>query len=155
MKIKFLWIGRSKDANFCDLIDLYSKRLRHYCTHEIHECKETKGRLESDDLKRREAEVLLRQVDPQDHLVLLDERGKQYTSVELSDFFQAQMNQARPRLVFAIGGAFGVDASVTKRADFVWSLSKLTLTHDMARVFLMEQTYRAFTILRGERYHNE
>ncbi|WP_417744882.1 23S rRNA (pseudouridine(1915)-N(3))-methyltransferase RlmH [Rosistilla oblonga] len=156
MKIKLVWIGRSKDKNFADLIDQYRKRLSHYCSLEIAELKELKpGRLSAAELMKKEAELLLRQVADQDLMVLMDERGRQWTSMELSQWLQAKMNIATPRMTLVIGGAWGVDAKVSQRADRIWSLSKLTLTHDMARVFLIEQIYRGFTILRGEKYHNE
>ncbi|QDV69685.1 Ribosomal RNA large subunit methyltransferase H [Rosistilla carotiformis] len=156
MKIKLVWIGRSKDKNFADLIDQYRKRLSHYCALEISELKELKaGRLSAGELMKKEADLLLRQVADQDLMVLMDERGRQLSSVELSEWIQAKMNIATPRMTLVIGGAWGVDPKVNERADWIWSLSKLTLTHDMARVFLIEQIYRAFTILRGEKYHNE
>lgn len=156
MKVKLVWIGRSKDRSFADLVDQYRKRLGHYCSLEIAELKELKaGRLSPGELMKKEAELLLGQVADQDLMVLLDERGRQVTSVELSQWLQAKMNIATPRVTLLIGGAWGVAPNVRQRADWVWSLSKLTLTHDMARVFLIEQIYRGFTILRGEKYHNE
>ena len=156
LKTKLLWIGRSKDRRFIDLIAEYRKRLAHYCAIEIEELREVKsGRRSADELKKLEGDELLRHLDDRDFVVLLDERGSQHTSMGLSRFLQTRMNAATPRSVFVIGGAFGVSEAVTHRADFIWSLSELTLTHDMSRIVLIEQIYRAHTILRGEKYHNE
>ena len=111
--------------------------------------------MSASEAMKREADVFMKHVQATDWLVLLDERGVQHTSVELSQMLQTKMNAALPRLVFLIGGAWGIDPTVRQRANAVWSLSKLTFTHDMARIVAIEQIYRALTILRGEKYHNE
>lgn len=156
MLITFLWLGKSKYSSYEQLVDLYSTRNKHYTRHEIISIKEPKGKFTNpEDLKQKEAELLLSKINTADYVVLLDERGKQLSSIELSEFLQKRMNVSCPRLVLIIGGAYGVHTTVMERADFIWSLSKLTLTHDMARVLLIEQVYRAYTILKGEKYHNE
>lgn len=138
-----------------ELVADYHGRLGHYCSISIEQAREVKfGRRGPEELKKLESDVLLSHVEDRDFLVLLDESGKQRTSVEMSEFLQQRMNGATSRIVFLIGGAFGVAESVRQRADFIWSLSKLTLTHDMARLVLIEQIYRSHTILRGEKYHN-
>lgn len=156
MKHKLLWIGKSsKQKSYDDLTQMYLDRLKHYARTEVINIKEQKpGKITVDQLKEQEAQAILSKVEPNDFLILLDERGKQFTSVGLSQYMQRLMNKSIPSVTFAIGGAYGVDTSVLQRADYIWSLSELTLTHDMARVLMIEQIYRAHTILRGEKYHN-
>ena len=156
MKIQFIWIGKSKDKEFTTLIDKYYKRLKHYTPAEIKTLKEVKNKGRNiDELKKQEAQLILNQIKSNDFLVLLDERGKQKTSIELSEWIQHKLNISISRLVFVIGGAYGAHELLKERADHTLSLSHLTLTHDMARIFIIEQVYRAFTILRGEQYHNQ
>jgi 23S rRNA (pseudouridine1915-N3)-methyltransferase len=106
------------------------------------------------ELKKSEAALLLQQLQKDDYLVLLDERGKQLSSPELAGFIQQRANESHKRLVFLIGGAFGVDEAIVKRADYTWSLSKLVFPHMLVRLILAEQLYRACTILRNEKYHH-
>ncbi len=104
---------------------------------------------------KEESEKILGACSEKDFVVLLDERGKELSSIELSQFVEKRLNEATQRLVFIIGGAYGVDESVQSRANFTWSLSKLIFPHELVRVILAEQIYRAFSILRGEKYHHE
>ncbi len=154
MKITFLWIGASKYQEYQKLIDLFKKRLKHYCKFEVICLKEIKHNKTSIELKKKEGNLFLSHVAPKDHLILLDETGKMVTSRELAKKVQQHMNQSQS-IVFLIGGAYGVSQELFDRADTVLSLSKMTLTHDMARLLLVEQVYRALTILRGEKYHND
>lgn len=155
MKLKLLWIGRAKHAACDELIQQYGKRLKHYCDYEIVELKDVKQtQLPPVQIKQKQAELILRHIGQQDFVVLLDERGKQRSSQQLADDLQQKMNQGLAQMVLVIGGAWGVDNAIRDRASFIWSLSQLTFTHDMARVLLVEQLYRAMTILRGEKYHN-
>jgi 23S rRNA (pseudouridine1915-N3)-methyltransferase len=106
------------------------------------------------DLKKKEGETILEWLKKEDYLVLLDERGKSLTSPELAEFLQTRANESTKTIVFLIGGAFGVDESVVKRANAKWSLSKLVFPHQLVRLILAEQLYRACTILRNEKYHH-
>ena len=135
-------------------VDTYRERLSHYCSIEVTQLKDQKGSSDPKLLMKREAEKFLAAIERQDYVVLLDEGGRQMSSIGVSELLQSHQNRSTPRLVFAVGGAYGFDESMRQRADFIWSLSQLTLTHDMARVLVMEQIYRGFTILRGEKYHN-
>ncbi len=106
------------------------------------------------DLKKKEGEVIMNWLQPDDYLVLLDERGRQFTSEGLAQFIQSRANESVKKLVFLIGGAYGVDEAVLKRANFKWSLSQLVFPHQLVRLILAEQLYRACTILRNEKYHH-
>lgn len=155
MKVKVIWIGKSKDKEFIALIEKYVKRLKHYTTIEIQVLKDVKTKSKNkEDIKQAESKELLSKISNSDYVVLLDERGKHLTSVQLANWIQHKQNISINQLVFIITGAFGAHADLKNRADFIFSLSHLTLTHDMARVFLLEQIYRGYTILRGEKYHN-
>ena len=152
MKISLLWIGKTKDGRLRALIDEYIKRLGHY------------GRISSTELgditrhsgdkKEKEAELLLSRVEGADYVVLLDEKGKKLNSKELAVFLEKQMISSVKRVIFIIAGAEGSAKALKERANLILSLSPLTFTHDMARLILAEQLYRAFTIIRGEKYHN-
>ena len=106
------------------------------------------------DLKKKEGEVILDWLRKDDFLIVLDERGKQMSSEGLANFIQARANESTKQLVFLIGGAYGIDESVLKRADYTWSLSPLVFPHQLVRLILAEQIYRACTILRNEKYHH-
>ena len=106
------------------------------------------------DLRRKEADTILDWLDKDDYLVLLDEKGKSLSSEGLATFLQTRANESTKKIVFLIGGAFGVDEKVKKRAQFVWSLSSLVFPHQLVRLILAEQLYRAATIIRNEKYHH-
>ncbi|MEL6123667.1 MAG: 23S rRNA (pseudouridine(1915)-N(3))-methyltransferase RlmH [Bacteroidota bacterium] len=151
-----IWIGKSKQKAYQHLIDLYLKRLQHYAKVSIAELTELKQHgMPRDQFMAKEADLILSKIRTGDHIVLLDERGDQKTSVQLSSWLQQLMNRSTQRLVLIIGGAYGVHETLKIRSKETLSLSKMTLTHDMARVFILEQLYRAWTIIRGEKYHNE
>ena len=107
------------------------------------------------DLKKKESEIIMEWLDKNDYLVALDERGKQMNSEWLASFLQTRANESVKNLVFLIGGAFGLDDAVLKRANFTWSLSQLTFPHQLVRLMLAEQVYRACTIIRNEKYHHK
>ena len=153
MKITFLWIGKAKQKEFQKLENLYSQRLKHYCKYVIRELKEVKSK-STHDLKNQEGKLFLENVKTSDHLILLDESGQQKQSRKLAQELQNYMNLSQ-NIVFLIGGAHGVSQEVFDRSNSILSLSEMTLTHDMARILLLEQVYRAHTILRGEKYHND
>lgn len=106
------------------------------------------------DLKKKEGETILEWLQTGDYLVVLDERGKQLTSEGLAQFIQTRANESTKKLVFLIGGAFGIDQAVLKRANYTWSLSGLVFPHQLVRLILAEQVYRACTIIRNEKYHH-
>jgi 23S rRNA (pseudouridine1915-N3)-methyltransferase len=138
-------VGKDRSGLFAPAVDEYAGRLRHYAKLELVELPQ--GRTRTD-----EARAILGKVKPSERLVALDERGRELTSVELAHLLQEAQLHAQP-LCFVVGGDEGLDPEVTGRASLILSLSKLTLPHRLARVVLMEQLYRGFTILKGEPYH--
>jgi 23S rRNA (pseudouridine1915-N3)-methyltransferase len=156
MKIRLIWIGKSKEKNYANLTNEFANRLSHYCKYEIIELKDSKKRYNSiEEQKDEEAHTFLQVLSPNDYVILLDENGKSYTSEDFSTYLQHHLNHTSQDICLLIGGAFGFGSAILKRADAKIALSKMTFTHDMARVILLEQLYRAFTILRGEKYHNK
>ena len=156
MKITLLVVGRTVDSNITAGIADYVKRLSHFTQFEtevIPELKNTKA-LTPDQQKQAEGELILRAVGASAELILLDEHGKEYRSVEFAQVMQKKMSSGRD-LVLAIGGPYGFSQAVYERANGKISLSQMTFSHQMVRLFLIEQVYRAMTILRGEPYHHE
>jgi len=153
VKLVVAAFGRLRSRELAAIAGDYLKRLGRYGPAEALELRDERG--EDPASRRKEAERLEAALRPGDHLVLLDERGKQLSSPELAALI-AERSRAggAGRLVFAVGGPFGVDESVRRRANQVLSLSRMTLPHELARVVLLEQLYRAWTILRGEKYHH-
>ncbi len=157
MKIKILAVGKTDDKNLQVLVDTYVKRLAHYVKFELEiipDLKKMKSRTEAEQ-KTLEGEALLKKLEPGDQLVLLDEKGRQYRSMEFASQIQKKMNSGVRRMVLVIGGPYGFSDAVYARADELLSLSKMTFSHQMIRLFVVEQVYRAFTILRNEPYHHE
>ncbi len=157
MKITLLAIGKTDQDYLKEGIAIYLQRLKHYISFRIQEIpalKKTSG-LSARVVKEKEALLLLKQLDKADCIVLLDEKGKQLSSEEFSVFLQKKMNAGVRELVFVIGGAWGFDDTIYAKATHKLSLSRMTFSHQMVRLFFTEQLYRAFTILRGESYHNE
>jgi 23S rRNA (pseudouridine1915-N3)-methyltransferase len=156
MKIVLIQVGGTVDKYLEKGIAGYSSRLKHYTNFETIEIKDVKnaGRLAKDELRKKEAAEILKRIEPSDFLVLLDEAGKKLTSEKFASFIQAKMNHSTKRLIFLIGGAFGFDEQLYKRANYQLSLSDMTFSHRMIRLLFTEQLYRAFTILRGEPYHH-
>lgn len=157
MKIKLLAIGKTDDKNLQQLIDVYQKRLQHYVKFELDLIPDLKNAKNLSELqqKEKEGELLLAKIQNTDNLVLLDDKGKQFTSVEFSDYLQKKMNAATKQLVLVIGGPYGFSEAVYQRATGKLSLSKMTFSHQMIRLFVVEQLYRGFTILKNEPYHHE
>ncbi len=157
MKIQLWSVGKQHEAYIKPAIDEFSKRLNKYFTTEwvIVPAPKTAGMLSQMDLKKQEAATIMDWLGKEDFLILLDEKGKQLSSVELAQFIQYRANESHKRLVFLIGGAFGIDDSVLKRANYTWSLSKLVFPHMLVRLILAEQLYRACSILKNEKYHHE
>lgn len=157
MQIKLIAIGKTDNKAIQELINEYSNRLGHYIRFELEvipDLKHTKSLSEAVQ-KEKEGELILKKLLPSDDLLLLDERGKSYTSLEFSDFLQKKMNSGLRQLVLVIGGPYGFSEEVYARANGKISLSKMTFSHQMIRPFLIEQVYRAMTILRNEPYHHE
>lgn len=156
MKIQFWSVGKSHEAYVKEGVEDFTKRISRYYPVEwvIIPVPKNAGMLSEMDLKKKEAETLLNWLQPEDHLIALDERGKSLSSTALAQYLQQRANESQKRLVFLIGGAYGIDDSVLKRAQFKWSLSDLTFPHQLVRLILAEQVYRACTILRNEKYHH-
>lgn len=157
MKITLLTVGKTEDKYLVEGIEKYVKRLKHYVKFEIKDLPELKNtkNLSEEQQKTKEAELLLKNFSNTDFVVLLDEKGSSYTSVQFADFLNKKMISATQHIIFVIGGPYGFDQSVYQRANDKISLSKMTFSHQMVRLFFTEQIYRAFTILRGEPYHHE
>lgn len=156
MHIQFWSVGKNHEPYVEAGINEFTKRIANYFTvsWKIVPVPKNAGLLTEADLKKKEAEIILKMLDAQDYLVLLDEKGKSLSSVQLATFLQSRANESTKQVIFLIGGAFGVDASVVKRANYTWSLSLLTFPHQMVRLLLAEQIYRACSILRNEKYHH-
>ncbi|MES2003465.1 MAG: 23S rRNA (pseudouridine(1915)-N(3))-methyltransferase RlmH [Bacteroidota bacterium] len=156
MKIQFWSVGKPHEAYARPGIEEFTKRLNNYFSTDWHIIAPPKNaaNLSETELKKAEALLILSQLQKDDYLLLLDERGKMFSSPELAKWMQQRANESTKRIVCLIGGAFGVDETVMKRADQTWSLSKLVFPHMLVRLILAEQVYRACTILRNEKYHH-
>lgn len=157
MNIELLSIGKTKTDFVKKGIEEYQKRLQRYVPFAFQEIPDVKntGKLSVEEQKEAEGQLLLSRIQSSDYVVLLDERGRQYTSVEFSEKLQKTMSSGRKKLLFVIGGPYGFSKKVYERADEMLSLSKMTFNHEMVRLFIIEQLYRAMTILRGEPYHHQ
>lgn len=155
MKILLLAIGKQHDSALADAINGYTLRLQHYCQPSWRLLSAAKGKTTSDVARRLESDAIRAEIAPNDYVILLDERGRQFSSPELAQLLEVRQQQTARRVVFVIGGAYGVDDGLRKRADIVWSLSRLVFPHQLVRLILSEQLYRAFTITKGEPYHHQ
>jgi len=154
MKFKVIGIGQTAESDIDTLCQVFEKRLKHYCNLEINFLQVRKKQNKSDAAKEQESTLLLANLKPSDFVVLLDEKGREYTSMEFANFIQKRMNAVTQEVVFLIGGPYGFSRQVEERANHRLSLSKMTFTHQMVRLFFLEQLYRAFTILKREKYHH-
>ncbi|MBS1606473.1 MAG: 23S rRNA (pseudouridine(1915)-N(3))-methyltransferase RlmH [Bacteroidetes bacterium] len=156
MKIQLLSIGKDHEPYVKAGVEDFTRRVSRYYPVEwsLIPTPKNAATLSQPDLKKKEAETVLGLLAKEDFLIALDERGKQMTSEGLAAFIQTRANDSAKKLVFLIGGVYGLDESVLKRADYRWSLSQLTLPHQLVRLLLTEQLYRACTILRNEKYHH-
>lgn len=157
MKIKLLAIGKTDNKNLIKLIEEYQNRLKHYIKFELEIIPDIKNIKNLSDLqqKEKEGEFILKKLQNTDQLVLLDDKGKHFTSIEFSNYLQKKMNTGLKQLVLVIGGPYGFSEAVYKKATGKISLSKMTFSHQMIRLFFVEQLYRGFTILKNEPYHHE
>ena len=157
MNIKLIAVGKTDNPALQQLISTYEKRLSYYINFELQllpDIKNSKS-LSEEQQKIKEGELILSYVEPSHHLILLDERGKEYTSIAFADELQKKMNTGIKQLTFVIGGPYGFSQAVYQRANSKLSLSKLTFSHQMIRLFFTEQIYRSCTIIKGEPYHHE
>jgi 23S rRNA (pseudouridine1915-N3)-methyltransferase len=155
MKIKLIALGKTSDSWAKEAIGVFEKRLKHYCTFEMLELplSGNAGRT-AEQIKDSEGVLLLSKLGPGDRLILLDENGKSLTSVGFAEWMQQQQLSGVKNLVFVIGGPYGFSEAVYNASFAKMSLSPMTFTHQMVRLFFTEQLYRAFTILKGEKYHH-
>lgn len=156
MKVECWSIGKTQDKYLVEGLGLFDRRLKHYLPFEWVELPDVKnaGKFSPEQVRELEGELILRRLKAEDRLILLDEKGKGFSSVAFASYLELQLQRPAKRLIFQIGGAFGFSQSVYQRADELLSLSQMTFSHQMVRLFLLEQLYRAMTILRNEPYHN-
>ncbi len=157
MKIILLTVGKTTDSNLIKLQEEYQNRLKFYVPFEmlvVPELKNTKS-LSINEQLEKEADMLLKQFETGDEIILLDEKGKQFTSVGFSDFLEKKMLLSIKRVIFVVGGPYGFSERIYNRANSKISLSPMTFSHQMIRLIFVEQVYRAMTILKGEPYHHE
>jgi len=157
MKIQFWSVGKPNETYVKEGVEDFTRRISRYFKVEwnILPVPKNAAMMSEMDLKKKEGETILQWLTKDDYLAVLDERGKQLSSEGLAAFIQARANESRKQLIFLIGGAFGIDEAVMSRADFKWSLSQLVFPHQLVRLILAEQVYRACTILKNEKYHHK
>lgn len=162
MKLHFVWIGKTKDRNCAALVDGYLERIKHFAPYEVSELKEQTGGADKRESGRHqrhtrmiaaESQKIISAIGRDDFVALLDEKGRELSSPQFAEFLDKRQQTGVKRLSFVIGGFAGVSDEVKQRADFQLALSQMTLTHELARVILTEQIYRAFTLLAGLPYH--
>ncbi|MFZ1528765.1 MAG: 23S rRNA (pseudouridine(1915)-N(3))-methyltransferase RlmH [Ferruginibacter sp.] len=156
MNIQFWSIGKAHEPHVKEGIEMFTKRLNNYfnANWKIIASAKNAASLAPHDLKIKEGELILPLLKKEDYLVLLDERGKQLSSEGLAAFIQQRANESVRSIVFLIGGAYGVSPAVMERANFTWSFSQLVFPHQLVRMILAEQVYRACTIIKNEKYHH-
>ncbi|MGN6618663.1 MAG: 23S rRNA (pseudouridine(1915)-N(3))-methyltransferase RlmH [Ilyomonas sp.] len=156
MKLQLWSVGKPHEAYIKTGVEDFTARLQKYFTADwlIIPPLKNAAVLDSVELKKQEAVSIISKLQKDDFLVLLDEKGRQLSSPELANLLQQRANESVKRIIFLIGGAYGVDDSILQRANFTWSLSKLVFPHMLVRLILAEQLYRAYTILRNEKYHH-
>jgi 23S rRNA (pseudouridine1915-N3)-methyltransferase len=152
MKLRLLWIEKTKDRHLAELIDDYLHRLAKYVKYDVLEIPAVRVTRERTAVMEAEAKAMLAALSPGTFKVMLDEQGRQFTSAQLAHWVEQRQIASTREIAFIIGGHFGLAASVKQQADLIWSLSALTFTHDMARLILAEQLYRAYTIIQGHPY---
>ena len=157
MKIVVLTVGKTSEKYLIEGIAQYQNRLKHYTQFEMLEILNIKNakNFSNTELMKKEGKLILKKSQTSDHLVLLDDKGKDFTSPKFSEKMQGWMLSGKKRLVFVVGGAYGFSEEVYARADEKLSLSKMTFSHQMVRLFFVEQIYRAYTILNNEPYHHQ
>lgn len=157
MRIILLSVGKTDDPAFSQIVGEYERRTNFYVSFEtdvISDIKRTK-KLSEKEQKKQEGEKILKYLLPTDYVILLDDKGREYSSIKFAEFLRRKMATVSKRLIFVIGGPYGFSEEVYERADEMISLSKMTFTHQMVRLVFVEQLYRAMTILHNEAYHHE
>jgi len=154
MKIEFLFVGKTTEKYLQSGVDLYLKRINHYLPAVISEIPSALKAGTRANALQKESDIINKKITAKDFVVVLDENGKEFSSVELSAFMNKAMVNSTSKIVFIIGDAYGIPEPVSRRANLVLSFSKFTMTHQMIRIFLLEQIYRAMTILNNEPYHH-
>jgi 23S rRNA (pseudouridine1915-N3)-methyltransferase len=156
MKFQFWSVGKNHEPYVKEGIELFTKRICNYYTAEwnIIPMPKNAASLSETDLKKKEGEIIIGLLQRDDYLVLLEETGKMLGSGDLANFIQQRANESTKNIVFLIGGAYGVSTDVKQRANYTWSLSKLVFPHQLVRLILAEQVYRACSINRNEKYHH-
>jgi 23S rRNA (pseudouridine1915-N3)-methyltransferase len=156
MKIQCWSIGKNNESYIKEGVEDFTRRASKYFPVEwnLMPTPKNAGMLSEMDLKKKEGETILEWLKKDDYLVVLDERGRSMSSPQLAEFIQTRANESTKTLIFLIGGIYGIDDSVMKRANLQWSLSQLVFPHQLVRLILAEQLYRACTILRNEKYHH-
>jgi len=157
MKIKLLAIGKTDNKNLIQLINEYEGRLKHYIKFELEIIPDIKNVKNLSEIQQKEKEgtLILSKLQNTDQLVLLDDKGSDFTSIQFSQYLQKKMNSGIKQLVLVIGGPYGFSEAVYKKSTGKIALSKMTFSHQMIRLFIVEQLYRGFTILKNEPYHHE
>lgn len=157
MKIQLWLIGKTDDSYLNTGIDKYAGRLKFYISldFQIFTLPKNLSNLSELEQKKKEGDLILKKINPSDYLVLLDEKGKIFSSKKFANYLEGSMNKNVQNLIFLIGGPFGFSDEIYERANDKISLSAMTFSHQMVRLFFMEQLYRAFTIIKGEKYHHE
>ncbi|HMK25615.1 MAG TPA: 23S rRNA (pseudouridine(1915)-N(3))-methyltransferase RlmH [Chitinophagaceae bacterium] len=157
MKISFWSIGKTNESYIKEGVEEFTRRISKYFKADwtIIPVPKNAGMLSEMDLKKKEGETILEWLAKDDYLLALDGKGKQMSSEGLADLIQARANESIKNIIFLIGGAYGIDDAVLKRANYQWSLSQLTFPHQLVRLILAEQVYRACTIMRNEKYHHK
>ena len=156
MKFELWCINKSSQPYVIDGINDFTKRIKHYLNFDIqYWAVKTNARLGMEQLKKKEAALLLSKIKPGDHLILLDEHGKEYRSTEFAKKLEKLKMSSNKRIIFIVGGGYGFDDELRSKSQHIISLSKMTFPHDLVRVIFLEQLYRACTIQRGEKYHHE
>ena len=157
MKITLLTVGKTDKDWVKQGIDIYAARMKHYFPFSIVEIPELKNAssLSEDQIKTKEGELILKNIKPTEEVILLDERGREFSSMEFAKVLQDKISYTGKDIVFVIGGAYGFSDAVRQRSNSKISLSRMTFSHQMVRAIFVEQLYRAFTIMKGEPYHHE
>lgn len=156
MKIKLVCVGKTTSPYLIEGENEYLKRLKHYNSVEKIEIPELKNakKMSETEIKKQEGELILKKIDDSDYIILLDENGQEYSSVSFSKYIQKRLNAGGKSIVFVIGGAYGFSDEVYSKAKARIALSQMTFSHQMVRMFFLEQIYRSFTILKGQPYHH-
>ena len=156
MKVELWMVGKTNFGYLKEGIELYEKRLKHYLSLELKVIPDLKNskNLKADQFRRKEGDILLQKLQKDDFLILLDEKGKEFSSISFSKYMEDHFLSSKKRIVFLIGGAFGFSKEIYERSNSKITLSKMTFSHQMVRLFIIEQLYRSFTILKNEPYHH-